>query len=579
MILQALVAHYEDLLSRGDISGPGWGTANISYALYLDDSGSLIQVAHTMTEQLRGKKTVLAPEEMKVPAPVKKTSGLKSNFLWENAGYILGNKKDEEPSRARQCFETCKALHHELLSDVDAPAARALLRFFDTWDPEKAREHPALREFWEDIISGGNLVFRYDGAFLQNIPALASAWERHYLSAGSGPKMVCLVTGQPSPAEEVHPAIKGVRGAQSSGAALVSFNAPAFCSYDKKQNLNAPTSQYAAFAYTSALNYLIADRDHVQYIGDTAVLCWAQGAEPAYQGMMRLSLLGGAEQYSQQDIYDKMRRLARGLPVEFDQTRLDPARPFYVLGIAPNAARLSVRFFLRDSFGRFMENVMRHHQRMEIVRPGDDPYPALPLWKLLNETVNQNSRDKAASPVMAGDVLRAILTDGRYPATILNGVILRIRAEHEITRGRAAIIKAYYLKNTHPDVPEEVLQVSLNPDSTSVPYQLGRMFSILENIQSAANPGINSTIKDKYFNSASATPATVFPVLINLAQKHLRKIGGGLQVTLEKQLGEVMDKLSEEYPTRLNLAQQGAFQLGYYHQTQARYQGKNKEES
>ena len=216
---------------------------------------------------------------------------------------------------------------------------------------------------------------------------------------------------------------------------------------------------------------------------------------------------------------------------------------------------------------------------MEIVRPSFDPYPTLPLWKLLDETVNQKSNNKSASPEMAGDVLRAILMDSRYPATLLNGVNLRIRADHDITRGRAAIIKAYYSKNTHPEVPEEVLQVSLNPDSTSVPYQLGRLFSVLENIQSAANPGINSTIKDKYFNSASATPATVFPVLINLAQKHLRKIGGGLQVVLDRELGEIMDKLNDGFPSRMNLAQQGAFQLGYYHQTQARYQGKNKEES
>jgi CRISPR-associated protein Cas8c/Csd1, subtype I-C/DVULG len=577
MILQALVAHYEDLLARGDIPRPGWGNAKVSYALYLDDSGTLTQVGSTKTEQLRGKKTVVAPREMRVPAPVKKTSGKRSNFLWENSGYILGIKKDEDPTRSIQCYECCKTLHHKILDDVDNPAAKALLQFFDSWNPEKAAEHPALQEDWDEVISGGNLIFCYEGQFLQDIPDLAAAWERHYLSAGDGPEMTCLVTGNRGPAEAVHPSIKGIRGAQSSGAALVSFNEPAFCSYGKKQNFNAPTSQYASFAYTTALNHLINDREHVQYIGDTAVLCWAAGAEPAYQGMMGLSLLGNSKDYSQQDILDKVSRLAKGLPVEFEQSRLDPKRPFYVLGIAPNAARLSVRFFLRDSFGQFMGNVLRHHQRLEIIRPSYDSFSTLPLWKLLGETVNQKAKDKSASPEMAGDVLRAILMDSRYPASLLNGVNLRIRAEHELTRGRAAIIKAYYLKNVHPDVPKEVLQVSLNPDSTSIPYQLGRLFSILENIQSAANPGINATIKDKYFNSASATPATVFPVLVNLAQKHLRKIGGGLQVILEKNMSEIMGKLGEDYPTRLNLAQQGAFQLGYYHQTQARYQGRNKE--
>jgi CRISPR-associated protein Csd1 len=194
--------------------------------------------------------------------------------------------------------------------------------------------------------------------------------------------------------------------------------------------------------------------------------------------------------------------------------------------------------------------------------------------------VNQNAKDKSASPGLAGETLRAILNGTPYPSTLRNGVALRIRAEHEVTRGRAAILKAYYSKNKHQDVPEEVLTVSLNPDSTNIPYTLGRLFSVLEAIQSAANPGINTTIKDRYFNSASATPASIFPTLVNLAQKHLRKLKGtkpGLAITQEKQLAEVTNILGEEYPTRLNLPQQGAFQLGYYHQTTARYQKKEED--
>lgn len=178
--------------------------------------------------------------------------------------------------------------------------------------------------------------------------------------------------------------------------------------------------------------------------------------------------------------------------------------------------------------------------------------------------------------MLAGEVLRSVLTDTCYPAQLLNGVTLRIRAEREITRGRAAILKAYYLKNPHPDVPKEVLTVSLNPDCTDSAYVLGRLFSVLEAIQSAANPGINATIKDKYFNSASSTPSHVFPTLINLAQKHLRKLDKGLSISYGRQLTALMGKLEEAFPDRMNLPQQGAFQLGYYHQTQARYQKKEE---
>ena len=195
---------------------------------------------------------------------------------------------------------------------------------------------------------------------------------------------------------------------------------------------------------------------------------------------------------------------------------------FYILGLSPNAARLSVRFFLRNTFGGFLENVQHHYDRLEIIRPANDSFDNIPLWKLLDETVNQNSRDKSPVPGMAGETLRAILNDTPYPATLLNGVFLRIRSEREITRGRAAILKAYYLKNPHPDIPKEVLTVSLNPACDDPAYVLGRLFSVYEAIQSAANPGINATIKDKYFNSAASIPATVFPILGNLAQKHLK---------------------------------------------------------
>ena len=245
-------------------------------------------------------------------------------------------------------------------------------------------------------------------------------------------------------------------------------------------------------------------------------------------------------------------------------------------------------FFLHNTFGGFLRSVQAHYDRLEIVRPVYDRFETLPLWKLLSETVNQNSRDKSPAPDLAGEVLRAVLTDTRYPATLLNGVVLRIRAEREVTRGKAAILKAYYRKlqeagsRENPDIPEEVLQVSLNPDANNIPYTLGRLFSVLEVIQESANPGLNATIKDKYFNSAAATPAVIFPVLTNLAQKHLKKLRGsnrGLSIVYDKQLTELFSKLDgTEYPARLNLPQQGSFQLGYYHQTQARYQKKEEQE-
>lgn len=578
MILQALVKYYQDMAAQGKIAEYGWGPAKISYALCIDEEGNLLQVVSLKEESSNGKKKVLVPQSMKLPAAVKRSSGVTSNFLWDNSAYILGIDGKGNAERAKNCFEACRELHKNILSDIDIPETKALLRFFDKWNLDSAKDHPALAEDYEDIIASSNLVFRFEGRYLHENAMIREAWTKYYQGTDGKAEGICLITGKTGPVAVLHPSIKGIPGAQSSGASLVSFNAPSFCSYGQEQGFNASTSEYAAFAYGAALNYLISESGHSYRTGDTTVLCWAEGGEGEYPGLMGFFMFGAASPYSEKELTDMVGKLLEGNCVEVDGCKLDPEKPFYILGISPNAARLSVRFFLKNSFGNVLRNVNEHYERLKIQKPTNDSFDNLPLWKILSETVNQNSRDKSPTPELAGEVLRAVLTGGRYPATLLNGVILRIRADHKVNRERAAIIKAYYLKNTNPNVPKEVLTVSLNKESTNIPYQLGRLFSTLEAIQSAANPGINSTIKDKYFNSASATPAVVFPILVNLAQKHLKKINGGLQVILDKQLGEILGKIGEEYPARLNLPEQGSFQLGYYHQTTARFESKKKEE-
>ena len=585
MILQALTRYYEDLLSRGEIAAPGWAPAKISLALYINENGELTQIVPTMVEGTKGKKTVMQPQVMALPAAVKRTVGIAANFLWDNSSYLLGIDQKGKPERSRECFAAAARLHHEILDGVDSPVARAILAFFDTWKPENAAEHPALVGQLNEITAGGNLLFRVDETYPQKDAAICEAWRR-YRESGTADavRMQCLVTGGEDEITAVHPSVKGVRDAQSSGAALVSFNAPAFCSYGHEQNFNAPVGKYAAFAYTAALNHLLADKENVQLIGDTTVVCWAEGAEDVYQDFGMAALFGGEKAgLSDNDLRAALKRLADGLPCE--DLGIDPNRPFYILGLAPNAARLSVRFFLRDSFGALMKNINDHYERMEIVRPSYEKFSYLPLWAMLRETVNLNSRDKVPSPAMAGATARAIFSGGHYPASLLEATMLRIRAEqdnaekriYKITAGRMAIIKAYYLKNPHEDCPKEVLTVSLNESSTDTAYTLGRLFSVYEAVQQSANPGINATIKDKYFNSAAAMPASIFPVLNNLYQKHLRKLEAGQRIYYDKQVMALKSILGECYPARMTLAQQGSFDLGYYHQAQKRYTKKEEE--
>lgn len=588
MILQALTAYYEQLVRQGRLSAPGWDDSfKVSYELRLNDAGQLVSVLDLRTETKMGKKTVLAPRAMRVPAHVKRASGIAANFLCDNSTYLLGADEKGKPERSTDCFKACVKLHHTILDGVDSPTARALLAYFDSWDPAQAAAHLLLAEQWKEITGNANLIFGYEAAdhshrFVNDDPAIQNAWQAHYNDRSADLDMgQCLITGKYAPIERTHPNISGVPGAQSSGAALVSFNAPAFCSYGHEQGDNAPVSKYAAFAYTTALNRLLADRSHCKHVGDTTILCWAENAEPVYQDAMSMFLFGADEAagIQESDVQAALKRLSAGQTVPFLEKELSPDQHFYLLGLAPNAARLSVRFFLRDTFGSFAQNLQKHAEEMEIDCSEKEKFRTLPIWAVVNETTRTVPGQPAKpSPQLAGDLLRAVLTGGRYPATLLNGVTLRIRAEQNVTRGRAAVIKAYYLRNYPTVLNKEVYTVSLN-ETTNVPYLLGRLFSVLEAVQKAANPGINTTIKDRYFNAACATPGTAFPTLLRLSQKHLRKLNDGLATHYDKQITELMAQLPESgFPARLSLPDQGKFTIGYYHQTQKRYVKKNEEE-
>lgn len=588
MILQALTAYYEQLVRQGKLSAPGWDdNFKVSYELRLNDAGQLLRVVPLLTEKTVGKKTVLAPRAMRVPAHEKRSSGIAANFLCDNSTYLLGADEKGKPERSADCFKACAKLHHTILDGVDSPAARALLAYFDSWDPAQAAAHPLLAEQWKEITGNANLIFGYEAAdhshsFVNDDPAIQNAWQTHYNDRSADSDMgQCLITGKYAPIERTHPNISGVPGAQSSGAALVSFNAPAFCSYGHEQGDNAPVSKYAAFAYTTALNRLLADRSHCKHVGDTTILCWAENAEPVYQDAMSMFLFGADEAagIQENDVQAALKRLSAGQTVPFLEKELSPDQHFYLLGLAPNAARLSVRFFLRDTFGSFAQNLQKHAEEMEIDCSEKEKFRTLPIWAVVNETTRTVPGQPAKpSPQLAGDLLRAVLTGGRYPATLLNGVTLRIRAEQTVTRGRAAVIKAYYLRNYPTELNKEVYTVSLN-ETTNVPYLLGRLFSVLEAVQKAANPGINTTIKDRYFNAACATPGMSFPTLLRLSQKHLRKLNDGLATHYDKQITELMAQLPESgFPVRLSLPDQGKFTIGYYHQTQKRYVKKNEEE-
>ena len=591
MILQALVEYYEALERKEKITSPGWCRARVAYGLDISEQGELMGVIPLKKEQQKGKKTVWVPQDLTVPQMVSRCSGVSANFLCDHSGYMLGIDNKGKPERSRECFEYAKKKHKDILGNISSPAARAVCRFFDCWAPDRAAENPYLVPELEEIISGSNLVFMIDGEYVHEDPDIMQCWEEYSRQSGTGPEGVCLVTGRREEIARIHGTIKGVRGAQSSGAALVSFNAPAFESYGKEQSFNAPVGTYAAYAYTTALNYLLSDRSHGTTIGDTAVVYWSEEGDERYQNIF--ACVSEPTMENQEIVDGVFKNLAEGKAVVAQDVKdsLDMEKRFYILGLAPNAARLAVRFFYQDSFGNILKHIKEHYDRMEIVRPAADAVEYLGIWRMLQETVNKKSRDKKPVPSMSGTVYRSIISGSRYPATLYQAVLGRIRAEqddgdsriYKITRGRAAIIKAYLLKNGN--IREEIT-MALNEDSNNTAYILGREFAVLEAIQEEANPGINATIKDKYFNSACATPAAIFPILFKLKNSHIKKMNNGAkEIYYEKMLCDLQGRLTvaegqrAACPRRLTLEEQGMFILGYYHQTQKRYEKKIKEEA
>ncbi|HIT67306.1 MAG TPA: type I-C CRISPR-associated protein Cas8c/Csd1 [Candidatus Merdisoma merdipullorum] len=590
MILQSLVRYYETLAERGEVESPGWCKAKVSFALELSEDGTVIGVVPLKEKDERGKKTVWIPKEIRVPQMLTRSSGVAANFLCDNTSYFLGVDTKGKPERAIECFECAKEKHLEVLKYVESPAARAVKAYFETWKPELALVNPVLQSYLNEMMDRANLVFWFKGRYVQEDGEVQAAWETYHIQDEKETEGICLVTGERSSIARIHSNIKELQGAQSSGAALVSFNAPAFESYGKEQSYNAPVGNYAVYAYTTALNYLLKDRGKMSYIGDTAVVYWAEDGEEICRNVFAaVSEPVSDNQETVQGVFKNL-ELGRAVDVDSVQDKLNLDQNFYILGIAPNAARIAVRFFYMDSFGNILRHLKEHYDRMEIVRPATDSFAYLGAWRMMQETVNQKAKEKKPASGLTAQVYQAIISGGRYPNALYQTVLGRIRADqdnseqriYKITRGKAAIVKAYLLRNTNYE--REVLTVALNENSKNAAYVMGREFAVLEEIQEKANPGINSTIKDRYFNAACATPGVVFPVLFKLKNSHIRKLESkGTQIYFEQMLTELEDKLEIQedgttWPKRLSLEEQGAFILGYYHQTQKRYEKKEKGE-
>jgi CRISPR-associated protein Csd1 len=579
MILQELARYYERKASDPEtaLAPEGFEEKEIPFVLVIKKDGRLVQIEDTRSVEGKKKRA----RSFRVPQGVKKTSGVAANLLWDTAEYVLGIDTKGKPDRVALQHAAFMARLAELpLDDAGACAVRAFLASVPLAQLDQSPS-------WEEICTmNPNLSFQLAGdtelvcerdAIVTELRTNAANEAEEAPGATRG---VCLISGQNAEIQRLHPAIKGVWGAQSSGANIVSFNLRAFESYGKeqKQGENAPVSKHAAFAYTTALNHLLG-KDSTQRIqvGDASTVFWA--SESSFLEDSFASLFGEPPK----DDPDRAIRAVKELYESVKQGSLntsDSTTQFFVLGLAPNAARISIRFWQTGTVREFSQPIVEHFGDIAIDHaPYEQPY--LSLFRLLASTALQDKAENIP-PNLGGATMRAILSGLPYPETLLMNAIRRIRAEREVNYPRAALIKACINRKTRRDNPalKEELHVSLDLSNSNVGYRLGRLFAALEKVQGEASPGLNATIRDRFYGAASSTPITVFSNLLKLSNHHLSKIENrGRAVNLDKLIQEIFDTISgdEGFTAHLSIADQGRFAIGYYHQKQAFYAKKATE--
>ncbi len=559
MILTALKQYYDRLRAEPDkkdaIPEFSFSSEKIDFALVLNKNGNLVSVEDV--RDTSGKKPI--SRRMLVPQSVKRSVNIAPNFMWDNTAYVLAvdAKVHKDKDRPWNMFDAFKELHHQIGDNIDDEAMRALLNFLDNWNPEKATE----LKYWDEM-AGRNVVFKFDGEkqYFHERDAIKKAWKEHLQSKEIEYEAICLVTGDKSQITRLHSSIKGVQGAQPSGANIISFNLDAFESYGKEQSFNAPVSIEAAFEYTTALNYLLrrGSEQKIQ-IGDATTVFWAERKtkmEQLFGVLINPPTTSELEEdkSTTKDLKDFFSAIRKGeMPMTIGT---DKDVRFYVLGLSPNASRISVRFWYASTVEDIAVKIGKHFSDIAIEKQFDNEFENPGIWHLLLETAVGHKSDNIP-PLLSGELMRSILTGGNYPESLLSAIIGRIRADQKVNYHRASLIKGVLTRNHNKEV-----SMSLNKDNREIPYLLGRLFAVLEAAQKDAS---NETIRERYFGSASATPQKVFPLLLSLTQHHIAKGEHGTRY--DRLTAEIMENLPDrKFPAHLPLQEQGLFAIGYYHQ-------------
>lgn len=586
--LEALYNLYQQLIEDPDsgVAPLNYSEELVSHEAVVDEDGNLIALIDLRDTNENGK---LVARTMLLPQPPIRSNNILPCFAYDRSAYVFGIQKNpENPERLRQCFDAFSDFNLRLLKDADDAAARAFCKFL-TKREFGVGESPVLKAYADGLASSKNIVFRLKGddRRLHERQAVRDAWQAYKNQTESSVRAQCLVTGKTAAISRLHPFIKGIPNAHESGASFINFNDESFEYMGKTQGENAPVSEEAALACAAAAQWLIKQERHRVYLGDMVLLYWAEQKANLEESLLDIALNGGS-QYQEENaereaneppseihqdtvklLRDVFRRAASGLPLSEENIKINENVTFYFLGLSANVKRIVVRVWQQNSFGSIIRRLAQYHKDIDV---GGKPFDKPPsVWSILGAVAPQRDTKKLPSN-MSGKLLDAVLFGKPYPFNLYTNALERVRRGSEkvkdksvsaVTKLRVGVINAYLIRHS-----SEVNKL----DNTA--KQCGKLFAVLEKAQQDAAPGINKTIRDKFFRSAMTRPNTIFPLLISLAQSHISKLDWGVMYV--KLIQEILSPV-KAFPAYLNIYEQGQFILGYYHQREALYQKRSEQ--
>ena len=588
MLIKALCDYYDILAGKGLVLPEGYSETKIKYIIALNPDGTIeaifsCQIAETEIQKNGKEKVKLVPKSMIFPKRTEK-SAIESNVIEHRPLYIFGLNLDrgelspnDDTDKAKKSHAAFVESNLHFLENLDSPVINAFRNFLKNWRPEAETENRCILDLGKDYTNAG-FAFCLAGSpdlMLQEDPQIKGKWERLYAQnqgLQTEHQAQCAITGEMAEIARIHSKIKGIAGGASTGGVLIGFNNPSENSYGNDQSYNSNVSELAMRKYTEALNYILRSQAHKIVMDDITIAFWAMDGGDVHELTLKELIMDQSERKTAEDI-DAMLAdmLRRGMQARITTAELkavdadlDDQVDFYMAGFKPNSSRISMKFLYRRKFGEILQNVAKFQDELQM----SEDVKVVPLFKIKKECISPKSSSEKVNPDLFTRLFEAAVYNRKYPYSLLETMTRRVKTDKYINETRAGVIKAYLVRNE-----KEEVKVALDKTNSNQAYLCGRLFAVLENIQKQAVGGakLNSTIKDKYFASAAAKPANIFPILISLSQHHAKKLNEGSQIFYAKLIGEIMDMLEGEFPKLLSLAEQGKFIIGYYQQTQDFY--------